>query len=432
VDSKRLRTVFLVVFIDLLGFSLILPLLPFYAESYGAAPALVGLLVASYAAAQLFGAPLLGRLSDRYGRRPILVVSEMGTLLGFVLLGLAEPLGEAIHRLGGGAAGAVPVGSVVLGVLFLSRIIDGLTGGNISVAQAYIADITDTANRARGFGLIGAAFGLGFIIGPAIGGTLSVWGYQVPAFAAAGFSLLALVSILLWLPESLSDEQRAALAQGGRPGLTLRALIDAFRRPRVGPLLSVRFVFGLAFATFQTIFPLYAQTRLALSAQSTAYVLTYVGALVVLIQGGGIRWISKRFPEAELIVASVGLMALALLGWAAVANVVLLLVILIPLALSGGILNTILNAALSKVVTPDEVGGTLGISASVESLSRVVAPSAGGYLIGALGPAAPGLVSGVLLILLFPYAWLRLIARPDPPLTMRPTASQAVAGEREA
>src|SRR5512139_1963738 len=155
--NSRLLTIFLIVFIDLLGFSLILPLLPYYAETYGATPTIVGLLTASYAAAQLIGAPLLGRLSDRVGRRPVLLVSIAGTLVGFLLLGLADPLGKALASSTG-----IPVNTAILMVLFFSRILDGLTGGNLTVAQAYITDVTDEQNRAKGLGMVGAAFGLGF------------------------------------------------------------------------------------------------------------------------------------------------------------------------------------------------------------------------------------------------------------------------------
>ena len=183
--NKPLFSIFLIVFIDMLGFGLILPLLPYYAETFGASDTVIGLLVASYAAAQLIGAPLLGRLSDRFGRRPILLISLVGTLLGFLLLGFAS----------------------TLFILFAARILDGITGGNISVAQAYISDVTDSKNRAKGLGMIGAAFGLGFIIGPATGGLLSQWGYAVPAFAAAGLVAINLLMVALWLPESLPPKK---------------------------------------------------------------------------------------------------------------------------------------------------------------------------------------------------------------------------------
>ena len=256
--DKRLATIFAVVFVDLLGFSLILPLLPYYAEKYGATPAVVGLLVASYALAQLIGAPLLGRLSDRYGRRPVLLVSIAGTVLGFLLLGFAEP----IAALFGGSNAAV------LAVLFFSRILDGLTGGNLSVAQAYITDVTDVKNRAKALGLIGAAFGLGFIIGPVIGGVLSQWGYALPAFVAAGLATANLIAVYFFLPESLTDAMRLVIANKPRAALSAKALWAALNRPRVGPLLHIRFFFGLASGMFQSIFALYALSKLGLDAKA--------------------------------------------------------------------------------------------------------------------------------------------------------------------
>jgi DHA1 family tetracycline resistance protein-like MFS transporter len=252
--NSRLLTIFVIVFVDLLGFGLILPLLPYYAEVYGATPVIVGLLVASYAAAQLVGAPLLGRLSDRLGRRPVLLLSVAGTFLGFLLLGFAAPLGQLLA----GWVAPQAANALILGVLFLSRILDGLTGGNLTVAQAYITDVTDEQNRAKGLGLIGAAFGLGFIIGPAAGGALSQWGYSTPAFVAAAVSFLNLVAIFLLLPESLTAERRSVMAQNQRPPFTLKALVQALNQPKVGPLLHIRFFYGLAFATFQGVFSLYA------------------------------------------------------------------------------------------------------------------------------------------------------------------------------
>ena len=367
--KSSLTIIFIIVFIDLLGFSLILPLLPFYAETFGASPVQVGLLVASYAAAQLIGAPLLGRLSDRFGRRPVLLISIFGTFVGFLMLGFAQSLW----------------------MLFASRLLDGFTGGNISVAQAYITDVTDEKNRARGLGLLGAAFGLGFIIGPAIGGTLSVYGYALPAFVAAGFSLLALLGVIFFLPESLSSETRAALANKKKEEFSFGNFWKAINRPRVGPLLNIRFFYGLAFATFQTIFPLYALYKLDLDAQSTGYVLAYVGVLVVFVQGFLVGRLANRYKERYLIFVSLLIMMFSLLAWAVTPNLLFLLVILAPLAFSAGILNTILNSSLSKSVYPEEVGGTLGLSASLESLTRVISPSAGGYLLGSLGAWAPGM-----------------------------------------
>jgi len=396
-NKRRLFTIFIIVFVDLLGFSLILPLLPYYAETFGANPTVAGFLVASYALAQLLGAPLLGRLSDRIGRRPVLLVSILGTFLGFVLLGVARSLW----------------------VLFAARIIDGLTGGNISVAQAYIADVTDEKNRARALGMIGAAFGLGFIIGPAVGGLMSAWGYNVPAFAAAALSLINLTSAFFLLPESLSPARRAMLAQRPRPSFTFEALWRALNRPRVGPLLHTRLFFALASATFPTVFTLYAQYRLRLDARTTGLVLAYVGVLAVVVQGGAMGWMTQRYSDKQLIFASTIVMTLALAAWAFAPNLWTLLVVLAPLSAANGTLNTVLNSALTKSVHPEEVGGTLGLAASIESLSRVVAPSVGGVLLQNVGTWAPGIFSALVMVWVVTFVWRRIVVNPDPPLPQR-------------
>jgi DHA1 family tetracycline resistance protein-like MFS transporter len=416
-DRKRLLAVFIVVFVDLLGFGLILPLLPYYADSYGATPFIVGLLGASYAAAQLIGAPVLGRLSDRHGRRPILLISIAGTAMGFLLLGLAEPLGKALA----GDSSTATVNAVILAILFISRILDGLTGGNISVAQAYITDVTDQENRARGLGLIGAAFGLGFIIGPAVGGALSAGErYALPAFVAAGIASLNWLAVLLWLPESLTDEIKAQMAKRTeRAILSVRELWRAMHRPRFGPLLHIRLWYGLAFATFTGVFALYTQYRLGMDSAQTGYILAYVGLLSVLVQGLAIGRLTKRFAENRLILGAVALLAVSLLGWALAPSVPLLLVVLAPLALAAGVLNTVINSAITKSVYPEEVGGALGVATSVESFTRVVGPIAGGFLIGALGAWAPGVVAAVLMVWLVSFVWRRLITNPDPPLRSR-------------
>lgn len=415
-----LANVFVVVFIDLLGFGLILPLLPYYSVEYGATPLVVGLLVAAYALAQLIGAPLLGRLSDRYGRRPVLLLSIAGTVVGLVILALAEPIGTRIAGAVDGqwAGVGTPIvvdqlelqSAVILLLMFFSRVLDGLTGGNISVAQAYIADITDESNRAKGLGLIGAAFGLGFILGPALGGFLSQWGYAVPALAAAGLATANLIGVYLYLPESLTPERRAELARSAkRARLSLKSLVEAVRRPVVGSIITIRFVYGLAFALMTTVFSLWALQRLGLGAQATGYVLAYVGLLAALVQGIGVGWLTARFREDHLVLVSLGMVSAGLLGWGLTSNVPALLGVMAPLAVGGGVLNTLLNSVLTKSVEAEEVGGMLGISASVESLTRVLAPVTGGWLLGAVNPSAPGLLGAVLTAALVPFAWRTLV-----------------------
>jgi len=418
---SRLLPIFMVVFVDLLGFGFILPLLPFYAETYGATPLVIGLLTASYAAAQLVGAPLLGRLSDRYGRRPILLVSISGTLVALLLLALADPIARAL--VGSDQGGLIDFNWMVISILFFSRIVDGLTGGNISIAQAYITDITDEHNRARGLGLIGAAFGLGFILGPAFGGFLSTWGYSVPAFAAAGLSAINWLSIAFLLPESLTSAQRERISTHPKPAFTLQALWQAINRPRVGPLFHIRFFFGFAFAIFQTMFPLFSQYRLGFDARQTGFLLAYVGLLVALVQGVGVGALVRRYSETRLILAGAGLMTFALLAWAFTFNIWMMLLVLAPLALAGGTLNTVINSTLTKAVLPEEVGGTLGLSASLESLTRVLAPSIGGVLFGQIGVWAPGVLGAGVMVWVTLFAWRRLILNPDPPLQQKVISS---------
>jgi len=380
--NKPLLAIFLIVFINLLGFGLILPLLPYYAATFGASDTVIGLLVASYAAAQLIGAPILGRLSDRYGRKPILLLSLFGTLVSLLMLGFAK----------------------TLLILFLARIFDGLTGGNISVAQAYITDVTDEKSRAKGLGMIGAAFGLGFILGPASGGFLSQYGYAVPAFTAAGLVAINLLMVVFWLPESLAPEKRSTQS-AKQPHINFSALIAALRRPYSGSLLIIRFFFGLAFAIFQTIFSLYALRRFNLEAQQTGFILTYVGVLSVIVQGFVVGKLNERFSDHLLILSSTILMGFSLLAWAFAPSVPILLIILAPIALSGGILNTILSSALTKTVQAEEIGGILGLSSSIESSTRVIAPTLGGLLLDQLGSGAPGMFSAIILVVLCIYIW---------------------------
>ncbi len=371
--------VFLVVFVDLLSFSLILPLMPYIAANYGLNSFFVGLLLATYPIGQVFGTPILGRLSDRFGRKPILLLSVAGTFLALISLGLI-----LLYN---------PSGSIVL--IFATRLFDGLTGGNITVAQSYISDVTTPENRAKGLGMIGAAFGLGFIFGPAIGGFTSQWGYQVPALLAAGLSFTNLILITLILPESLSAETRSKLRHSDKTKFSLKILKEALSKPIAGPLLHSRVYYSFAHGVFQTIFALYAQKRLNLDASQTGLVLGYVGILVVLVQVGAIGKLTKKYTENQLMKSSSFILVISYLLWALVPNLILLMIVLIPIAAGSGILNTVLRSALTKSVAKEEIGGILGLSSSLESMTSIITPILGGFLMASLGTWAPGIFSSI-------------------------------------
>jgi len=376
----------------MLSFSIVLPLLPYLAVEVGASETQIGLLTAMYPLAQMFAAPLLGRLSDRVGRKPVLVISIIGTSIGFVVLALAR----------------------LLPILFVSRFIDGVTGGNISVAQAYIADVTDDRERGKALGLIGAAFGLGFILGPLTGGLLSGFGYAVPAWAGACLAAANALAVALFVPESLSAEARSRLAaRPKRRFINVEGLRHSLAHPRVGPLLSIRFFTSLSFAIFETSFALWAIAALGITAQVNGMVLAYVGVLSVFVQLFLIGRLTARYSDDTLILWCVGIAAVSLAVWGFVPGIGLLVVLMPALSLGLAVTNTIVTSALSKAVGRDEVGGVLGLQASIMSFTRIPAPVIAGLLIERVSVWAPGAVAGGVAGLMVPYAYVKLCVHPD-------------------
>jgi DHA1 family tetracycline resistance protein-like MFS transporter len=385
-DRRRLTVIFIIVFVDVLGFGLILPLLPYYATELGASPTVIGALVASYALAQVIGVPILGRASDIYGRRPILILSIIGTTVGFLILGFASSLW----------------------MLFLGRIVDGLTGANFTVAQSYISDVTTAKDRARGLGLTGAAFGLGFIVGPALGGALSEISYSTPAFVAAAVALTNIVLVLVFLPETLTPERKAELAEQPRSGFTLRRLRQALRKPLFGQVITIRFFFWFAFAIFQGTFTQWGLLALDLTPQINGYVLGYVGVISVLVQATLIGPLTRRFPEVRLVLWALVATAICLPLWGASSSLAMLLAVLAPLGVAVAIENTVVSSLISKSVTPDEIGGAFGLSGGLQSAGSIAAPVIGGILLQQVGTWAPGLLAGLIVAGLIPYAYTRL------------------------
>ena len=362
-NRSPLIVIFTTVFIDLVGFGIVIPVLPFYAEGtiFNATPRTVGLLFASYSIMQLIFSPVLGGLSDKHGRRPVLLLSIVGTGIGFLVLGFAK----------------------TLFMLFLGRILDGITGGNISTAQAYIADITTTENRAKGMGLIGAAFGLGFIFGPALGGILSHWGIHVPFIFAAALCFANAILLYFTLPETVTQDHPAKnRAAGGR---SLRHVFNSLKQPRLAFVLIIYFLFIVAFSIMTTSFSLYTMFRFGYDATHTGYLFAYVGLIAVVIQGGLIGRLVKRFGELPLVIFgalcfAISLFAVPFVGPAAGG--------LAGLLVGGGVFsmgNSLATPALtslaSKTAGPSEQGVVLGVTQSVASLARAVGPFLAAVLI---------------------------------------------------
>jgi DHA1 family tetracycline resistance protein-like MFS transporter len=358
-----LVVIFTTVFIDLVGFGIVIPVLPFYAEGtrFNATPRTVGLLFASYSVMQLIFSPVLGRLSDKHGRRPVLLISIIGTGIGFLILGFAT----------------------TLWMLFLGRILDGISGGNISTAQAYIADITTKEERAKGMGLLGAAFGLGFIFGPALGGILSQWGVAVPFLFAAGLCFANATLLYFTLPETVTaDHPARTLAAGGRG---LSQLIQSLKQPRLGFVLMIYFMFIVAFSIMTTTFSMYTMFRFGYDAKHNGYLFAYVGILAVIIQGGLIGRLVKHFGELPLVIVgalffAASLFAVPFVGPHAGG--------LLGLLIGGGIFSAgnslatpSLTSLASKSVGRGEQGSVLGVTQSVASLARAVGPALAAILI---------------------------------------------------
>ena len=366
-----LVVIFVTVFIDLLGFGIIIPLLPFYAESFGASVFTIGLLATSFSLMQFVFAPIWGRWSDRIGRKPIILLGLMGSCLSYMSMALA----------------------VSLPMLFAARMIGGIAGANISTAQAYVADVTTPENRARGMGMIGAAFGLGFIFGPAIGGLLSRISPQAPMWFASALCLTNFMAAWWFLPES--RRANASTKSLGR----IEAFRHAMTQPRLVLLLALYFLVTAAFSGFEATFAIFAEHRFGFTAATIGFVFAFIGVVLAFVQGVAVGRVVKRIGEARLIPIAILAIAIGLglvpFAW----SVPALLGALAILAAGMGFNNPSLSSLVSKVASADDQGGILGLAQSLASLGRVVGPAWGGYVYDAYGTATPYLsAAGLMLI----------------------------------
>lgn len=383
-------TLFLIVFVDLVGFGVIIPLLPFYGEHFQASPATIGLLMATYSLTQFISAPVLGRLSDRIGRKPVLSVSLAGAAGSYLLLAFASELW----------------------MLFAARAIGGLMAGNISTAFAYVADVTTPANRAKGMGIIGAAFGLGFIFGPAIGGVLAGHDpanadFQSPALAAFALSALALVLCLTVLKESLTPEVRARHGTGaaGRWRWLRQALAD----PGVRLILIMSFLATFVFAGMETTFAMWSRRQFGWGPEQNGYLFAFVGALTALIQGGLVGRLARAYGERRLVAAGSALLALGMLLIAFSTSLWLLLVAMTAVAAGFSMVTPSLNSLLSLQVEAGAQGGMMGLARSATTMARILGPGFAGAVFGLLGKDWPFYAGAVIMV-----AVMLMAVRPVP------------------
>jgi MFS family permease len=395
--KNPLLPIFLIVAVDILGLTLMIPLLPFYAERLGATPTVAGMLIGVYAACQLVSGPLLGRLSDHMGRKPLLIVSQIGTCIGFLITANAH----------------------MLWLVFVGRIIDGSTAGNLSLAQAYISDVTKPEDRAKSFGIIGIAFGLGFLIGPAISGFLAGYDYRYPMYAAALMSFTSIMATTFLLP-SVAESQEARVASGGGgvtgpagPGGRRVSIVQwgeyakYFRQPALSNLLCQFFFFTFSFSMFVSGLPLFSERRFTwhgrpFGPEQTGYAWAWAGFLGILLQGPGLGKLVKRFGERALNRTGFGAYVVGYLMMAFSHSIPMLVATVTVLAI-GGLVRPTLTSMITHVAPRQEQGSVLGLNQSLNSISQIAAPPLGGllithHLLAAWGIAAACVAAGGLVL----------------------------------
>jgi DHA1 family tetracycline resistance protein-like MFS transporter len=367
--SSPLLPIFLIVLVDVLGFTIILPLLPFYSERLGASPTVVGMIVAIYAACQLLAGPILGQISDRIGRRPVLLLSQAGTLVGFLLLAF----------------------STQIWMVFLSRAIDGATAGNLSIAQAYISDVTKPENRAKAFALIGVAFGFGFLVGPAISGFLAHYGYPAPIFAACSLSFLSILCTLFLLPRREVHHESSADGDVG-PGGKRLSLVSwgeyrrFFRDHELARLLLQWLLFSLSFSTFISGFALFAERRYLwngepVGVREVGYIFAFNGFIGIIMQGGVVGRLVKAIGERRVV--QMGFLT-SMIGYAAIGftyTIGQLLWVTAISSIGAAGLRPALTSLISQKAGRREQGVILGLTQSLTSIAQITAPVLAGMMI---------------------------------------------------
>ena len=387
--TPSLVFIFITVFVDMLGYGIMLPLLPFYVQAQAGGAAIAGALSSLYASAQLFAGPVLGALSDRFGRRPVLLICLFGTSIGYLTLGLANSLP----------------------LIFLAAFVDGLTGGNLTTAYAYITDVTGADNRARGMGLVGAAFGLGLMAGPALGGLLSHYGLSVPAFTASAIALSNVLFGYFVLPESLPPEKRIRKSAAEMFNW-VRQFLGLFRQLNIRDLLLATFLLNLAFAGLQSNFPLYSNYRFQWNPQQNSYFYLYVGICAVFIQGFLFGKLQPYFGEKRLAIFGLVAMSIGLAGMASAREAWMLYPTVTLVALGTGTCIPSLTALTSFRVSESEQGRLMGGTQTLLSLTSIIGPAVAGISFEVIAFSAPYWLGSFFSVLALIVAWMFLRVMP--------------------
>ncbi len=391
-NNKLILVLFLTVFIDVIGFGIIIPLLPFYAENFGASPVMITLLFSCYSLMQFLFAPLWGSLSDRLGRRPILLLSLSGSCISYLWCGLANSLW----------------------MLFASRLLAGFMGGTIVTAQACISDITTPDNRTKGMGMIGASLGLGFTLGPAIGGLLAgsnpeQINYQLPLLVASGLSLCAFIFAFFTLPKSgqlYPDGEIKTVSGTNR----LLGLIKTLNSPLINVLIGVFFLIVLGLLGAQTTLALWVDRQFSWGPKETGYLLMFCGVVATILQGGMIGILNKKFGEVNLLVSGISCLGVGLFLMPFSPTLILLLGALSFLTIGECLSKTAIRSLLSQLVKAHETGKILGIAQSAASLGAIVGPGLGGLAFVVMGKDSP-FFNGAILMLIATILCLSIISK---------------------
>lgn len=362
--KRSLILIFSVVFFDLLGFGLVIPILPYYAREYGASASVMGWLMTCYSLAQLIFSPFWGALSDKYGRRPIMLMSIAMSSISMLIVGLAPGLF----------------------FIFLGRVLAGIGGANISTATAYIADVTDESQRAKAMGLIGAAFGLGFVFGPALGGYVSHWGLGMPAILAAGISAANFLFASKYLPEPIKDLEAR---KKNRRRINFTFLLSVIKTSGLPLVIAIFFLVTVGFAQMEAIYGFFVKDRFDLTAREAGAALALVGIIMVIVQGGLIGRLNKKFGEVALFRTGLVLMVLGLFASAMAPTLVTFLVSQAILAIGSALNSPSLLSLISRFSPPEHRGTAMGIYQSAGSLARILGPMMGGALYDAFSPSTP-------------------------------------------